>query len=148
MRNPEDQRHLIAQAVLHVRSQRATSRRELADLMRLSPTTAGQYASICSAAELLDGSGADTAGENIEQLNEIIECYGSFSFIIPVNNFNDYVVDKVHSALGDFIKNKEAGIWPYTFIDIDLDSAVEAAKEAIVDAEIYLDDEDWFVVSE
>ena len=43
MRNPEDQRHLIAQAVLHVRSQRATSRRELADLMRLSPTTAGQY---------------------------------------------------------------------------------------------------------
>lgn len=43
MRNPEDQRHLIAQAVLHVRSQRATSRRELADLMRVSPTTAGQY---------------------------------------------------------------------------------------------------------
>lgn len=86
--------------------------------------------------------------ENIEQLNEIIECYSSFSFIIPVNNFNDYVVDKVHSALGDFIRNKEAGIWPYTFIEIDVDSAVEAAKEAIVDAEIYLDDEDWFVVSE
>lgn len=44
MRNPEDQRHLLAQAVLHVRSQRATSRRTLADVMRLSPTTAGQYA--------------------------------------------------------------------------------------------------------
>lgn len=43
MRNPEDQRHLLAQAVLHVRSQRATSRRTLADVMRLSPTTAGQY---------------------------------------------------------------------------------------------------------
>lgn len=44
MRKPEDQRHLLAQAVLHVRSQRATSRRTLADVMRLSPTTAGQYA--------------------------------------------------------------------------------------------------------
>lgn len=43
MRSPEDQRHLLAQAVLHVRSQRATSRRTLADVMRLSPTTAGQY---------------------------------------------------------------------------------------------------------
>ncbi len=43
MRNPEDQRHLIARAVLHIRSQRAASRRALADLMRLSPTTAGQY---------------------------------------------------------------------------------------------------------
>ncbi len=43
MRNPEDQRQLIAQAVLHVRSQRATSRRTLADVLRLSPTTAGQY---------------------------------------------------------------------------------------------------------
>lgn len=44
MRNPEDQRQLLAQAVLHVRSGRATSRRTLADLMRLSPTTSGQYA--------------------------------------------------------------------------------------------------------
>lgn len=43
MRNREDQRHLIAQAVLHVRSQRATSRRTLAEVMRVSPTTAGQY---------------------------------------------------------------------------------------------------------
>jgi len=43
MRNLEDQRHLLAQAVLHVRSQRATSRRSLADVMRISPTTAGQY---------------------------------------------------------------------------------------------------------
>ena len=33
----------MAQAVLHVRSQRATSRRTLSDVMRLSPTTAGQY---------------------------------------------------------------------------------------------------------
>lgn len=43
MRKLEDQRHLLAQAVLHVRSQRATSRRTLADMLRLSPTTAGQY---------------------------------------------------------------------------------------------------------
>jgi predicted NBD/HSP70 family sugar kinase len=43
MRNLDDQRHLLSQAVLQVRSQRATSRRTLADVMRLSPTTAGQY---------------------------------------------------------------------------------------------------------
>lgn len=43
MRTLQDQRQLLAQAVLHVRSQRATSRRTLADVMRLSPTTAGQY---------------------------------------------------------------------------------------------------------
>lgn len=33
----------MAQTVLHVRSQRATSRRTLSEVMRLSPTTAGQY---------------------------------------------------------------------------------------------------------
>jgi predicted NBD/HSP70 family sugar kinase len=43
MRNAEDHRHLLAQAVLNVRSQRATSRRTLSSVMRLSPTTAGQY---------------------------------------------------------------------------------------------------------
>ncbi|MEQ1749225.1 MAG: ROK family protein [Prosthecobacter sp.] len=43
MRNPEDQRQNLAQAILNVRSQRATSRRTLADVMRLSPTTAGFY---------------------------------------------------------------------------------------------------------
>lgn len=43
MRNPEDQRQNLAQAILHVRSQRATSRRTLAEVMRLSPTTAGLY---------------------------------------------------------------------------------------------------------
>jgi predicted NBD/HSP70 family sugar kinase len=44
MRNPEDQRQNLAQAILNVRSRRATSRRTLADVMRLSPTTAGFYA--------------------------------------------------------------------------------------------------------
>lgn len=43
MRNPEDQRQNLAQSILNVRSQRATSRRTLANLMKLSPTTAGLY---------------------------------------------------------------------------------------------------------
>jgi predicted NBD/HSP70 family sugar kinase len=59
MRNPEDQRHLIAQAVLHVRSQRATSRRTLADVMRLSPTTAGQYVDQLIASGHLKESGLE-----------------------------------------------------------------------------------------
>jgi predicted NBD/HSP70 family sugar kinase len=44
MRSPEELRHNLAEAILHVRSGRATSRRTLADVMRLSPTTAGFYA--------------------------------------------------------------------------------------------------------
>ncbi|MEX2577719.1 MAG: ROK family protein [Verrucomicrobiales bacterium] len=43
MRSPEDLRHNLGQAILHVRSRRATSRRTLADVMSLSPTTAGIY---------------------------------------------------------------------------------------------------------
>lgn len=43
MRSPEEQRQFLAQAVLHVRSGRAASRRELADMLKLSPSTAGQY---------------------------------------------------------------------------------------------------------
>jgi predicted NBD/HSP70 family sugar kinase len=43
MRSPAELRQNLAQAVLHVRSQRATSRRTLADVMKLSPTTAGFY---------------------------------------------------------------------------------------------------------
>jgi predicted NBD/HSP70 family sugar kinase len=43
MRNPEELRRNLAQAILHIRSQRATSRRTLADVMALSPTTAGFY---------------------------------------------------------------------------------------------------------
>ncbi|MBK8094881.1 MAG: ROK family protein [Verrucomicrobiaceae bacterium] len=61
MRNPEDHRHLLAQAVLHVRSQRATSRRTLADVIRLSPTTAGQYADQLIASGHLHENGLEKA---------------------------------------------------------------------------------------
>lgn len=44
MRNAEELLGNLGLAVRHVRSGRATSRRTLADEMRLSPTTAGQYA--------------------------------------------------------------------------------------------------------
>ena len=43
MRNPAELRRNRAEAILHIRSGRATSRRTLADLMALSPTTAGFY---------------------------------------------------------------------------------------------------------
>lgn len=43
MRNPDELRQNRAQAILHIRSGRATSRRTLADVMALSPTTAGFY---------------------------------------------------------------------------------------------------------
>lgn len=44
MRNAEELLENLGLAIRHVRSGRATSRRTLADVMRLSPTTAGQYA--------------------------------------------------------------------------------------------------------
>lgn len=43
MRNAEELRQNLAQTLLHVRSGRATSRRILAEIMRISPTTAGDY---------------------------------------------------------------------------------------------------------
>jgi predicted NBD/HSP70 family sugar kinase len=43
MRNPDELRRNLAKAILHIRSHRATSRRTLADVMTLSPTTAGFY---------------------------------------------------------------------------------------------------------
>src|SRR4051812_44243370 len=43
MRSPEELRRNLARAILHIRSRRATSRRTLADVMVLSPTTAGFY---------------------------------------------------------------------------------------------------------
>ena len=42
-KKPADVRHLSAQTVLHVRSGRANSRKALADLLSLSPSTSGLY---------------------------------------------------------------------------------------------------------
>lgn len=43
MRSPEELRHNLSRAILHVRSGHATSRRVLADALRLSPSTTGYY---------------------------------------------------------------------------------------------------------
>lgn len=59
MRNLDEQRQSLAQAVLNVRSQRATSRRTLADVMRLSPTTAGFYVDQLIASGYLCESGLE-----------------------------------------------------------------------------------------
>ena len=43
MRSPEELRQNLSQAILHVRSGFATSRRALADVLKLSPSTTGDY---------------------------------------------------------------------------------------------------------
>jgi len=43
MRSPEELRENLSKAILHVRSGHATSRRALADALRLSPSTTGDY---------------------------------------------------------------------------------------------------------
>ena len=59
MRNPNDQRRLLAQVILLVRSRRANSRRLLAGLLRLSPTTSGQYVDQLIAGGYLRESGLE-----------------------------------------------------------------------------------------
>ncbi len=59
MINPDDLRQNLAQAITNVRSQRATSRRKLADVMRLSPTTAGLYVDQLIASGYLRESGLE-----------------------------------------------------------------------------------------
>ena len=59
MRNPDDQRQITAQIITHVRSQHATSRRTLADELRISPTTAGQYVDQLIASGHLNESGIE-----------------------------------------------------------------------------------------
>lgn len=59
MRSPEDQRQITARIITHVRSQRATSRRTLADELRISPTTAGQYVDQLIASGQLHESGLE-----------------------------------------------------------------------------------------
>lgn len=52
-KNPADQSRLIADVILHVRSGRATSRRGLADVMGVSPSTTGLYVDMLLAGNLL-----------------------------------------------------------------------------------------------
>jgi predicted NBD/HSP70 family sugar kinase len=58
-KNPTEQRHSIAAAILHVRGQRANSRSALADLMGLSRSTAGLYVDQLIASGHLHESGLE-----------------------------------------------------------------------------------------
>ena len=63
MRSPEELRRNLAQAVLHIRSQRATSRRTLADVMALSPSTAGFYVDQLIDRGFIEETGLDQTGK-------------------------------------------------------------------------------------
>ena len=62
MRSEAEQRRSLAQAILHIRSQRATSRRTLADVMTLSPTTVGFYVDQLISRGYLHETGFEQAG--------------------------------------------------------------------------------------
>lgn len=63
MRSPEELRQNLAETVLNVRSGRATSRRRLADVMHLSPTTSGYYVDQLIATGHLYESGLEHGGK-------------------------------------------------------------------------------------
>ena len=62
MRSTADQLHLLSQTILAVRGGRARARRELAQVRRISPTTAGQYVDDLMSEGWLDESGVDKRG--------------------------------------------------------------------------------------
>ena len=62
MRSEAEQRRSLAQAILHIRRQRATSRRTLADVMALSPTTVGFYVDQLIRRGYLHETGLEPAG--------------------------------------------------------------------------------------
>jgi predicted NBD/HSP70 family sugar kinase len=59
MRSSDDQRQIMSRVISLVRSRRATSRRSLADALRISPTTAGQYVDQLIASGHLHESGLE-----------------------------------------------------------------------------------------
>ncbi len=62
MRSPQEQLRNLAQAILHIRSHRATSRRTLADVMTLSPSTAGFYVDQLIGHGLVQETGVEQVG--------------------------------------------------------------------------------------
>ena len=62
MRSTADQLHLFSQTILAVRGGRARARRELAQVLKISPTTAGQYVDDLIADGWLDESGVERRG--------------------------------------------------------------------------------------
>ncbi len=62
MRSTADQLQLLSQTILAVRGKRARARRELAQVLKISPTTAGQYVDDLIAEGWLDESGVERRG--------------------------------------------------------------------------------------
>jgi predicted NBD/HSP70 family sugar kinase len=58
-KNPNDQSRLIADVILHVRRGRANSRRSLADVMGVSPSTSGLYVDMLVAGKMLMEDGLE-----------------------------------------------------------------------------------------
>ncbi|MHA3775639.1 ROK family protein [Verrucomicrobiota bacterium sgz303538] len=63
MRSPDELRQNRAQAILHIRSGRATSRRTLADVMALSPTTSGFYVDELISSGYIQETGLEQSGK-------------------------------------------------------------------------------------
>jgi predicted NBD/HSP70 family sugar kinase len=75
MINPEDLRRNLAETVTNIRSGRATSRRKIADVMRLSPTTAGMYVDQLIESGYLHESGLEQGrmGRPMRTLNTVAD---------------------------------------------------------------------------
>jgi predicted NBD/HSP70 family sugar kinase len=125
VRSPDELRHNLAQAVLRVRAGRATSRRTLADALRLSPTTAGQYADQLIAAGWLRESGLErgATGRPKRRLEAVAEA----GWFVGV----EFHAERVRAVGVDFAGRKAGSDWRSLTPDADAVSVLDQVRGMI-----------------
>ncbi|MES2597827.1 MAG: ROK family protein [Verrucomicrobiota bacterium] len=125
MRNAEELRQNLAQTLLHVRSGRATSRRILADLMRLSPTTAGDYVDQLIRSGHLQESGLEQGrmGRPKRNLSTVAEA-GWFAGI-------EFNAERIQAVRLDFSGKLTRSLGRSLPEDSDANSVMEGLKDLI-----------------
>lgn len=124
MRNPDDIRQSLAATVLLVRGGRATSRRDLATGLGISPTTAGQYADDLIRRGCLRETGLEqgAAGRPKRRLETVADA-GWFAGI-------EFNAERLRAVAVDFSGQRREGLK----VSLPEDCGAEALLELTVDA--------------
>ena len=84
---------------------------------------------------------------NIEAICEVKDYHSYGTTFVPADNLRDFVVAKIEEALGSVKRNIELGVWPFNFVKVDIEAAVEstlAVAERSMSVE--LDGETYFAI--
>jgi hypothetical protein len=63
---------------------------------------------------------------NIEAIQEVKDYHAYGTIFVPAENLRQYVEAKIDEALGSVKRNIELGVWPFNFVKVDIEAAVEA----------------------